>query len=134
MDLIKALNADLSLEYAAAIQYLQHAACLVKEYTAFAGDLIKHAKDEIKHARKLNDHITFLGGIPTVFVGSIFTASDNVTMLKQDLAGEKTAIERYVERINQARGQGDPGTEAVLMSILKDEQHHATDLESILDV
>ena len=133
MNLIDSLNADLSLEYANAIQYMQHAACLDGLYVAYRDELLSHAKDELKHARKLNDLITYLGGVPSVLVSQIYTASDNDAMLKQDLTGENTAILRYTERISQAWGQQDFATAAVLLSIIKDEQSHANDLETILE-
>lgn len=132
MNLVPPLNEDLALEYAAAIQYMQHAASLDGLYFALAKELQDHAGDELKHAKMLNEHITYLGGIPSVTVGQIFTASENEDMLKQDLAGEEMAIIRYHERIDQAREQKDIATEAVLLEILKDEIGHATDLEAIL--
>jgi bacterioferritin len=134
MNLIALLNEDLALEYAAAIQYTQHAASLDGLYFAFTQELRDHADEELKHARALNEHITYLGGIPSAKVGDVFTFSDNVDMLKQDLESEKTAIQRYEERIGQAREAKDFCTESVLLGILKDEVSHATDLEAILDI
>ena len=133
MNLIELLNADLALEYANAIQYTQHAACLHGTFAAFRDELLDHAKDELKHAGKLNDVITYLGGVPSVDVSQVFTASENEAMLNQDLTGENTAILRYTERISQAWSQQDFATAAVLLSIIKDEQGHANDLETILN-
>ena len=133
MNLIPLLNEDLALEYAAAIQYMQHAARIAGLYTAFAEELATHAEEELGHAKLLNEHIAFLGGVPSVAVGQVLTASDSVVMLKQDLEGEQTAIARYTERTGQARGQGDYGTEAILLEILKQEQQHSNDLRTILD-
>jgi bacterioferritin (cytochrome b1) len=132
MNLIELLNADLALEYANGIQYMQHAACLDGLYVVYRDELLAHAKDEMKHARKLNDLITFLGGVPSANIGQIFTASENDAMLNQDLTGENTAILRYTERISQAWAQQDFATAAVLLGIIKDEQGHTNDLETIL--
>ena len=132
MDLLKLLNEDLALEYAAAIQYYQHAAVIDGLHAAFAGELIVHAKDEIGHAEALSNHIDFLGGIPGVKVGEIFTASQGPAMLTQDLIGETEAITRYKERIAQVRAAGDFGTEAILLDILADEEHHAHDVKTWL--
>jgi bacterioferritin len=134
MNLIELLNSDLALEYANAIQYMQHAACLNGLYVTYRDELLQHAKDELKHARKLNDLITYLGGVPSVSASQVFTASENDAMLKQDLTGENTAILRYTERISQAWAQSDFATVAVLLKIIKDEQSHANDLETILNV
>ena len=46
MNLIELLNADLALEYASAIQYMQHAACLDELYVAYRDELLQHAKDD----------------------------------------------------------------------------------------
>jgi bacterioferritin len=132
MNLIPLLNEDLALEYAAAIQYFQHASTIHGLYTTYASTIREHAEDELSHAKLLSDHIQFLGGVPVANVGPMYTASDSDSMLRQDLAGERTAISRYRERISQARGQSDFGTEAVLLGILKDEEEHANDLQTIL--
>ena len=66
-------------------------------------------------------------------MSQIFTASENDAMLKQDLTGENTAILRYTERVSQAWAQSDFATAAVLLDIIKDEQSHANDLETILN-
>lgn len=130
-ELLLALNEDLSLEYAAAIQYIQHAAVIDGVLSAFAKDMLAHADEEIGHAKKLADHINYLGGVPGVHgaaVGTIFTASEASAMLRQDLTGENTAIQRYKDRIKQARAESDYGTEAILLEILADEEHHANDI------
>ena len=73
-ELIELLNTDLSLEYSAAIQYIQHAAVMSG---AQYGDIIKelkiHATEEIQHAVVLAEQIDFLGGVPTVDIGKIYT-------------------------------------------------------------
>ncbi|GAH60468.1 unnamed protein product, partial [marine sediment metagenome] len=98
--LIELLNLDLTLEYSAAIQYIQHAAVMTG---AQFGDIIKelriHANEEIAHAITLADQISFLGGVPTIEVGEIKISDDNIVMLKQDLEGEEDAIKRYKVRI-----------------------------------
>jgi len=132
-ELIDALNEDLAREYAAAIQYYQHAAVIDGVYFSFAKELLDHAADEIKHAQTLNDHIAYLGGVPSVKVADIFTSSDAVPMLRQDLQGEQEAIAEYQQRVAQARAIADPDTEAVLLEILADEEHHANDLKSMLE-
>ena len=127
--LVELLNRDLALEYSAAIQYIQHAAVMSG---AMYGDVIKeikiHANEEIMHANTLAGQIDFLGGFPTVDVGKIHTSKDNVEMLKQDLAGEEDAIERYKLRIDQAEGLKEFALAQQLRTILAVEQEHAMDL------
>lgn len=129
---MEGLQGDLSREYAAAIQYKQHASVLEGNDFAFAKELIDHASDELRHADALNDLIVFNRGIPGVIISTIFTATLAPAMFRQDLEGENDAIARYKERIEQALDAGNFGAVAVLLDILKDEEHHANDLESIL--
>lgn len=131
-ELILGLNRALAKEYAAAIQYFQHAAVIAGNLSAFAGELTAHGGEEIDHAKKLNDHINFLGGIPAVTVAQIFTASDATAMLQMDLDGESDAIAIYKSLITLCRASEDYGTEAILLEILADEEHHANDLRTWL--
>ena len=131
--LIELLNLDLTKEYAAAIQYIQHAAVMTG---AQFGDIIKelriHANEEIGHAVVLSDQIDFIGGVPTVHVSKIYTDKDNKTMLEQDLAGEEDAIARYKSRIEQAEQLKEFALAQQLRNILAVEQEHAMDLQQAL--
>jgi|SRR3989338_5943483 len=131
--LIELLNMDLTKEYAAAIQYIQHAAVMTG---AQFGDIIKelriHANEEIGHAIVLADQIDFLGGVPSVDVSEIKTDKDNITMLKQDLAGEEDAIARYQLRVEQAEQLKEFALAQQLRAILAVEQEHAMDLKQAL--
>jgi bacterioferritin len=66
-ELLTKLNGDLPWEYAALIQYVQHAV-------------------------SLSDQIDFLGGVPAVEVQTIKVSDDSVEMLEFDLEGELDAI------------------------------------------
>lgn len=131
--LIELLNSDLTLEYSAAIQYIQHGAVMTG---AQFGDIIKelriHANEEIAHAITLADQIDFLGGVPTIEVGEIKTSDDNTEMLKQDLEGEEDAIKRYKVRIEQAEELKEFALAQQLRNILAMEQEHAMDLYQAL--
>ena len=131
--LIELLNLDLTKEYAATIQYIQHAAVMTG---AQFGDIIKelriHANEEIGHAIVLADQIDFLGGVPSVDVSEIKTDKDNITMLKQDLAGEEDAIARYQLRVEQAEQLKEFALAQQLRAILAVEQEHAMDLKQAL--
>jgi bacterioferritin len=141
-EFIGLLNGDLALEYAAAIQYRQHAAVISGVYFAFAAELNTHADEELEHARKVAEMITWLGGRPAVDVAPRYTSLDNLAMLQQDLDGEQTAIDRYCERVAQAiamfnapeRGGPLCGPVVIhdLQAILAEEASHRTDLKSML--
>jgi bacterioferritin len=133
-DFIVGINKALSLEYSAFIQYYQHAAVVQGSLAWFSKDMLEHAEQEAEHAQKLNDHLNYLGIVPTVSVGQVKTSPLAIEMLKQDLDAENIAIALYTELIAQARALGMPGTEIILMEIIEDEQHHANDLQAILEV
>lgn len=131
--LIDNLNMDLSKEYSAAIQYINHSSVMSG---AAYGDIIKelkiHANEEIQHAIILADQIDYLGGKPTVKVDEIYTAEENEEMLKQDINGEEDAITRYKERVSQAEELTEYALAQQLRNILAMEQEHAMDLKQAL--
>ena len=132
--IIDLLNADLAREYRAALMYRAHAAMLSGPYFAFVEVLYEHADDEMGHAKRLSEHINYLGGIPTAIESAPDIAFGNIATLKLDFAGEKDAEARYTERIGQCLAAAMFGTAKILMDILQDEQEHANDLQSILTI
>jgi bacterioferritin len=131
--IVQLLNKDLELEYAAAIQYINHAAVMSG---AENGDLIKelkiHANEEIQHAMMLADQIDYFEGVPSVVVGEIHVSNDNREMMRQDLVGEESAIRRYKQRIDQAEQLKEFALSQQLRTILAMEQEHAMDLKQAL--
>ena len=101
--LLEELNKDLEWEYAAAIQYVQHASVMTgAQYESIQKELVVHSQEEMQHALMLSEQIDFLGGTPTVDVEKREVSANTLEMLKQDLAGEEMAINRYKKRIEQA--------------------------------
>ncbi len=131
--LIEELNKDLEWEYAAAIQYVQHAAVMTgPEYEGIIKELVIHANEEMAHAVTVAEQISFLGGTPTIDVERVETSANSKTMLKQDLAGEDNAITRYKERIGQAELLGEYGLRRILEDILMQEEEHKRDIQTAL--
>lgn len=66
-DLVKLLNDDLAREYQAIIAYVVYSQVLKgAPYMNIAGELEKHAAEELQHALTLSNQIDYLGGMPTV--------------------------------------------------------------------
>lgn len=131
--LLEELNKDLEWEYAAAVQYVQHASAITgAQYESIQKELIIHSQEEMMHAVMLSDQIDFLGGVPTVDVEKRETDSDSLAMLKQDLKGEDNAINRYKERIGQAEELKEYGLRRVLEDILIQEEEHKRDLLTVI--
>lgn len=134
-EIINGLNLDLSWEYAAMIQYIQHAATLRgPEYVAVIEELEEHAKEEHEHAVIVSDLINYLGGIPTVQTATRLTSPNNVEMLRQDLQWEYDAIRRYNERISQFESLGLYDSAHKIEEIAVEEQEHAIELEIALGI
>lgn len=132
--MLELLNKDLEWEYAAAIQYVQHAAVMTgAQYESIIKELIIHSNEEMAHALSLSEQIDFYGGVPTVKVEEIKTAKSSLGMMKQDLAGEEDAIRRYKERIAQAEGLREYGLRRILEDILIVEEEHKRDLQTVID-
>ncbi len=132
--LIEELNKDLEWEYAAAVQYVQHAAAISgPQYDSIQKELIIHSQEEMQHAVMLAEQIDFLGGTPTIDVEKREIASSAREMLKQDLWGEDHAIKRYKERIAQAEALQEYGLRRILEDILIQEEEHKRDISNALD-
>ena len=131
--LLSELNKDLEWEYAAAIQYVQHAATINgPQFDSIQKELLIHAQQEMQHAVMLSEQIDFLGGVPTIDVEKRDISPDSLEMLRQDLAGEENAITRYKERIGQAEQLKEYGLRRVLEDILIQEEEHKRDIANAL--
>jgi bacterioferritin len=128
-ELLDELNKDLEWEYAAAIQYVQHASVISgAEYESIQKELVIHSQEEMQHAVSLSEQIDFLGGTPTIDVEKREISDSSLEMLKQDLAGEENAIQRYKKRIAQAEELQEYGLRRALEDILIQEEEHKRDL------
>lgn len=130
---IQKLNEALAYEYAATIQYVQHAAVITgAQYDSIAKEMLVHAGEELDHAIQVSKIINDLKGTPTVDVEKINISDNAVSMLEQDLAGEQTAIDDYKELIQIAQELNKPDIRQILEKILADEEEHKRDLLSAL--
>lgn len=132
--LLAELNKDLEWEYAAAIQYIQHAASISgAQYDSIQKELIVHSQEEMQHAVSLSEQIDFLGGVPTINVEERKIADSSLEMLRQDLDGEQLAIDRYKTRIAQAEELKEYGLRRILEDILIMEEEHKRDLVATIE-
>ena len=126
---IKLLNKALEWEFAAAIQYVQHAAVITgPEYDAISAELIIHSNEEMIHAVSVSNIIADLGAIPSIDVEKREVSENPKEMLEQDLAGEELAIKIYKELIGMSEQLGEYGKRRLLEDILMDEEEHRRDI------
>ena len=132
-ELIELLNEDLAGEYQAIISYVIYSQVLKgAEYMNIAGELEKHAGEELSHALIISQQIDYLGGMPTVQPKPVRTSEKAKEMLRFDLENEMATIRRYRERIPQCESLGEYAMAELIREILKDEQDHLISLATAL--
>src|SRR5215475_882583 len=83
--LIERLNEDLSREYQAIIAYVVYSQVLKgAQYMNIAGELEKHASEELAHALTISKHIDYLGGMPNATPRAVKLTGNNEEMLRAD--------------------------------------------------
>jgi bacterioferritin len=131
--LIELLNEDLAGEYQAIISYVIYSQVLSgAEYMNIAGELEKHAGEELSHALVISKQIDYLGGMPAVHPKPVRTSEKAKEMLRFDLEYEMATIRRYRERIPQCESLGEYAMAELIREILKDEQDHLISLATAL--
>ena len=131
--LIELLNEDLAREYQAVIAYVVYSQTIKgAAYMAIAGELEKHAKQELEHALVIARQIDYLGGMPTVQPKSVRTSEDAEEMLRFDLDNENETVRNYRERVRQCEVLGEYALAEQVREILVNEQEHQIDLATAL--
>ena len=131
--LVERLNEDLSREYQAIIAYVVYSQALKgAQYMTIAGELEKHAAEELRHALTIAKHIDYLGGMPNATALPVKLTDNAEEMLRADLQNENDTIRAYRERVRQCEGLGEYAIAEDIREILRQEQEHQTDLATAL--
>lgn len=134
-ELIKLLNEDLSREYQAIIAYVVYSQVLKgAAYMNIAGELEKHAGEELQHAITLSNQIDYLGGMPSVVPKPVKTSEKAEQMLRFDLDNENETIRNYRQRIKQCDALGEYAIAEHIREILVQEQDHQIALATALGI
>ena len=72
-----------------------------------AGELEKHAAEELSHALIVANQIDYLGGMPAVQAKTVRTSEKAKEMLQFDLENETETIRNYRARVIQCKGVGE---------------------------
>jgi len=133
VDLIKALNDDLSREYQAVIAYVVYSQSIKgAQYNHIAKELEKHAGEELKHALTVAKHIDYLGGKPNATAKPVKLSDKATDMLRFDLDNENDTVRNYRERVRQCEALGEYAIAEDIREILRQEQEHQSDLANAL--
>jgi bacterioferritin len=134
-DFVDALNDDLSSEFRSIVQYVQHIATIKgAEYLSTIAELEAHVAQELRHALVLAEQVEFLGGVPTTIVPDVPSSADSREALTLDLELERSQLQRYRDRTEQAVNMGLPDVAEALRPLLEQTQEHVRDLQTVLDV
>jgi len=140
--LIRMLNEALAEEWLAYYQYWVGARVMVGPMRSeVEPELLLHATQELGHAELVIGRIIQLGGTPLLnpsdwlsYARCPYEApvdSYIEEILKQNLNGERCAIQRYEEIANFTNGK-DHSTYQMAITILNDEIEHENDIEAFL--
>src|SRR5580700_6249551 len=131
--LIALLNGDLEREYQAIISYVVYSQVLKgAEYMNIAGELEKHAAEELAHALVISNQIDYLGGMPATVPKAVRTSEKSEDMLKFDMENEVLTIRNYRDRVKQCDELGEYAMGEHIREILMDEQDHLIALATAL--
>lgn len=129
--MIDALNKAVSLEYAAAIQYLQHSVLIQGTDREVYSNFFKEmGEGAYRHARELGSYIVGMNGVPTVEPGAVRQSTDLNEMLQQDLELEQISLRAYQSAL--AVVSDDVPTRVMLEEIIHEEYLHVVRLEKML--
>jgi bacterioferritin len=131
--LIALLNEDLAREFQAIIAYVNYSQRLKgAAYMNIAGELEKHAGEELAHALVIAKQIDYLGGMPTATPKTVRMSEKPEEMLRFDLANETETIRNYRDRVQQCEALGEYAMAEHIRDILLNEQEHQIDLATAL--
>jgi len=131
---IKELNAALSAELTAIVQYIVQAEMADNWGYGKLGAVTKHrAIQEMHHAEHLIERILFLDSAPTVEVALTPKIGKTVPdHFKADLADEVDAVRQYNAAAAVCEQEGDNGSRELFKQMIKDEEGHVDYLEAQL--
>jgi bacterioferritin len=133
--IIDALNQDVSLELGAVIQYLwHHYMAEGMESPAIIALFEKLAREEMGHLEGFAERVVDLGGEPNSQMAPIKKGGDLKKMVRDDMEGERNAIQVYKGHIRLAAELGDTTTRLMLEEVVSAEEEHAALWETTLGI
>jgi bacterioferritin len=130
-EMVRLLNEDLAREYQAIVAYIVYSQTMKgAKYQHIAGELKKHAAEELDHALQID----YFNGTPVTVPKEVKMSDKPEDMLRFDLENERVTIINYRQRIRQAEAMGEFALSETLREIIVQEQEHLTDLAEALGI
>jgi len=134
-ELIDGLQEDLSREYQAIIAYTVYSNVLKgAQWMSIAGELKKHAAQELQHALIVADQLDYLGALPNASAKPVKLSEKPEEMIRFDLDNETETIKQYRKRVRQAEALGHFALAEQVRTIITQEQEHQHDLATALGI
>lgn len=134
-ELIDGLQEDLSREYQAIIAYTVYSNVLKgAQWMSIAGELKKHAAQELQHALIVADQLDYLGALPNASPKPVKLSEKPEEMIRFDLDNETETIKQYRKRVRQAEALGHFALAEQVRTIITQEQEHQHDLATALGI
>jgi bacterioferritin len=139
---VKLLNDALATEIVCVLRYKRHYFMADGIHAkSVADEFLQHANEEQMHADRIAQRIVQLGGEPDLAPDSLTARShaeykegeNLVDMIRENLVAERIAIDSYAEMIRYI-GDGDTTTRRLLEDVLGQEEEHADDMKTLLEV
>ena len=133
---LKELNAALSSELTAIVQYMVQAEMQGNwGYKGLSAITKKRAIEEMRHAEGLIERIIFFDSAPEVNVALKPQIGKTVKAhLEADLTDELDAVKQYNASAAVCVAEGDNGTRELFEKMIHDEEQHSLYLESQLGI
>lgn len=132
--IIETLNKILEFELAGVVRYT-HYSLMVFGYTRIpiVKWLREQATESLMHANQAGEHITTLGGHPSLKIASLLeTHKHAITdILEESLTHEKTQVENYKLLLQQVAGES-VFLEEYARKMITDEETHISEVEKML--
>ena len=133
-DVIRELNAALSAELSAIVQYMvQSEMCENWGYQNLHHVIRSRAMVEMRHAEGLIERILYLDGTPEVAVALKPDIGNSVTaQLEAGLKDEIASVRMYNDSIKVCESAGDNGSRDLFQHMVENEEEHIDWLEAQL--
>lgn len=133
--IIQTLNKILELELAGVIRYT-HYSFMIFGYNRIpiVSWLRSQADESLQHAQRAGEIITYLGGYPSLNIGTLLDKhnSDIPAILKESLEHERAGLAEYRNLLNLVRDQDSVFLEEYARQMIETEELHLADTMKML--